>query len=97
MQFMILHIRLLVGWLQANRQLIRKITKELNIIEEVGWADPGQTRMVHSASQEVRTQVKPACLSLGDQLSRALSNQEGKEISKDHLWNTHSSGPRDSN
>lgn len=30
-----LHIRLLVGWLQANRQLIRKISKELNIIEEV--------------------------------------------------------------
>jgi hypothetical protein len=29
------HIHLLAGRLEANRQLIRKITKELNIMEEV--------------------------------------------------------------
>lgn len=90
------HIHFLAGRLEANRQLIRKITEELNIMEEVGSSS--QTDKHGSQSfTEIRGQAKPTCLSLKGQPSRASLDQEGNRISKGLLWNTRSSGPRDSN
>lgn len=88
------HIHFLAGRLEANRQLIRKITEELNIMEEVGSGSQAD----ECGSPSFMGEQRPTCLPLKGQLPRALSDQEGKGVfSKGLLWNTHSSGPWESN
>lgn len=88
------HIHFLAGRLEANRQLIRKITAELNIMEEVGSGSQTDER----GSPSFMAEQRPTCPPLKGQSSRALSDREGKRVfSKGLLWNTHSSGPWEPN
>lgn len=88
------HIHFLAGRLEANRQLIRKITEELNIMEEVG----NRSQADECGSPSFMGEQRPTCPPLKGQSPRALSDWEGKGVfSKGLLWNTHSSGPWESN